>query len=670
MNAFEEGLANAKARQRKFYLIGAVSLLAIALIVGAALLSAGGTPIVASPDAAEETASVSIIEGVAVSIDNVVYSLSNNTRILLQAKGFRSAERMIEPYEKGQRVTVILTELPSRLIAKTIPESEKTRWFIDGAIVHVGVLLDQELEPGTHQLLIDNPYFDVHERQIDFVRAETVDVAVALDTLAGSFSIKATPAGASISIDGELVGKNDISMDRPGGTYELSVSLDGYETTIETVELTNITPTIERAYRLKPISANITVFAAPKGGQLLLNGRRISQGKSYEVAGGRAHKLAYFKNGYLAKSVNVDIAPNANEKISIQLDPDIGSVEVKSRPEADIFIHGVKVGTTPSVLKLPALPTEIEFRKQGYRKVVRKVSPTSKQTKVVTAVLQEELAARLAEAPGVYKNSVGIELIRFKPSSVVMGAPRSELGQRANEFQKTVTLQKLFYAAKHEVTNAQFGSFTGKSTGAGNLPVVNITWIDAAMFCNWLSDKEEFLPVYLIIDGRLKSVNANADGYRMLSEAEWEWLARKAGKKKQTVFSWSDDPVVPKGAGNIADESANGITKFYVPNYNDGYAKLSPVGSFSAEPSGLYDLTGNVSEWVHDYYSLSPPVNGKIFNDPMGPRFGDAHVYKGSSWRSGTRSTLRAAHRNGSSSPSDDLGFRIGRYLYGGENAQ
>jgi len=670
MNPFEQGLANAQARQRKFFLFAVLGFIAVALVIGAIVLSAGGTTIVASPKDAEETAHISIEDGIGVTVGNVVYSLSKHATIKVQAAGFRALDRVIEPYEKGQRITVKLTELPSRLIARTSPEHEKSRWFIDDALVHVGASLDQELEPGVHQVQINNPYFKIHEQQLEFTRAETLEVVVALEPVSGSMIIKATPSGASISVDGEKVGENSVSLERPGGSYEISTALDGYQTTTERVEITNTAPAIERAYQLRPVSARITVSASPSGGQLLLNGRRITAGKAYDVDGGRSHKVAYFKDGYLAKSVDVNIEPNAEEKIVLQLDPDIGVVEVKSEPKSDVYIDGVKVGETPGILKLPALLAEIEFRKKGYRSVFRKVLPTSKQTKVLIVQLQEELSARLAEAPRAYKNKVGMEMIRFKPTSFVMGAPRSEPGQRANEFQKHIVLEKLFYAAKHEVTNAQFAQFTGKNAGARNLPVSNVSWIEAAMFCNWLSDKEELLPVYLIIDGRLKSVNESADGYRMLTEAEWEWLARKAGKKKQSVFPWGDDPVVPKGAGNIADESANGITKFYVPNYTDGFARHSAVGSFDAEPSGLFDLTGNVSEWAHDFYSLSPPPRGEKFVDPMGPKFGDAHVYKGSSWRSGTRSTLRAAHRNGATSPSDDLGFRVGRYLYGGENAQ
>ena len=148
-----------------------------------------------------------------------------------------------------------------------------------------------------------------------------------------------------------------------------------------------------------------------------------------------------------------------------------------------------------------------------------------------------------------------------------------------------------------------------------------------------------------------------------MTEAEWEWLARKSGREMQTVFPWGNDAVIPTKWGNVADESAKGTTQFYVPNYNDGFVKTAPVGSFKAETSGLFDLVGNVSEWVHDYYALVPTDFKNVFEDPVGPPSGHTRVVKGSSWRSGTRTSLRAAYRNGLSNGQDDVGFRIGRYL-------
>jgi len=123
-------------------------------------------------------------------------------------------------------------------------------------------------------------------------------------------------------------------------------------------------------------------------------------------------------------------------------------------------------------------------------------------------------------------------------------------------------------------------------------------------------------------------------------------------------------------SGNIADENARGQVSRYVPNYTDGHTELAPVGSYKPEKSGLSDLAGNASEWVHDFYSLVPPDNKIVELDPVGPRDGALHVIKGSNWRSGTITELRAAFRDGMATGRDDLGFRVARYLYGGEYAK
>ncbi len=76
-------------------------------------------------------------------------------------------------------------------------------------------------------------------------------------------------------------------------------------------------------------------------------------------------------------------------------------------------------------------------------------------------------------------------------------------------------------------------------------------------------------------------------------------------------------------------------------------------------------MAGNVSEWVHDVYSIVPPGHVVVRN-PLGEKRGNAHVVKGANWRSGTLTTLRPAFREGLTGGRDDVGFRVGRYLYGG----
>jgi formylglycine-generating enzyme required for sulfatase activity len=256
----------------------------------------------------------------------------------------------------------------------------------------------------------------------------------------------------------------------------------------------------------------------------------------------------------------------------------------------------------------------------------------------------------------------------FKPDRVFMGAPRHEKGQRANEFQREVVLEKPFYVSLHEVTEAQYSQFKKGGGGPGKLPVTSVSWENAAAFCNWLSDKEGIEPFYRFSNGRYDGFNAASDGYRLPSEAEWEWLARKAGRPKQTRFPWGDDQVIPPLSGNFADETARGSVEFYIPNYNDGFAKLAPVGSYNRDKGGLFDLAGNVSEWVHDYYSLVPPRKNAVEYDPFGATDGSNRVVKGANWRSGTLTELRASFREGAVEGREDLGFRVARYLYGGAN--
>jgi len=228
----------------------------------------------------------------------------------------------------------------------------------------------------------------------------------------------------------------------------------------------------------------------------------------------------------------------------------------------------------------------------------------------------------------------------------------------------------LLTSSSCKITNAQFAKFSLKKGhgAAGNVPITSISWHEAASYCNWLSKKEKLQPFYNIIDNKTNGFNENADGYRLLSEAEWEWLARKAGKTRQTIFSWGDETIIPPNTANIADETAKGKVEFYVPNYNDGFINASPVGSFKKELSGLYDIAGNVSEWVHDVYLVVPLTTDKTEKNPMGEQRGQSHVIKGANFRSGSITMLRPSFREGLTTGRNDVGFRIGRYLYGGKN--
>ena len=175
-------------------------------------------------------------------------------------------------------------------------------------------------------------------------------------------------------------------------------------------------------------------------------------------------------------------------------------------------------------------------------------------------------------------------------------------------------------------------------------PVVNVTWQDAVDFCDWLSRRE-------------------AERYRLPTEAEWEYACR-AGTT--TRFWCGDDPEELTRFANVYDAAKAKVFpewERFAPRGDGGHAFTAPVGSFQPNPFGLFDMHGNVWEWVQDfhggdYYAHSSNV------DPQGPPIGARRVRRGGGWMSWPL-YARSAFRNYNTPQSRyyNLGFRVARSL-------
>ena len=128
-------------------------------------------------------------------------------------------------------------------------------------------------------------------------------------------------------------------------------------------------------------------------------------------------------------------------------------------------------------------------------------------------------------------------------------------------------------------------------------------------------------------------------------------------------YPWGDTFPPPGKFGNFADVSAKSLVGFSLENYNDGYKATAPPGVFGSNALGIADLGGNVTEWCHDNYTIYPFKENYTYVDPTGPQEGAHHVVKGSSWKHASISTLRISYRNYSKDKSQDIGFRLCRYL-------
>ncbi|MEM7027170.1 MAG: PEGA domain-containing protein [Pseudomonadota bacterium] len=666
MSQFERELAKARSNQLRIYLYSILVLIMAAIVILASIIYTRGTRIDVLPEEIIDTAKIEVSDGVALLTGNTLYSLFSEPAIIVSAEGFYDRQQTISDEDFGQVVTVSLKTLPANVSIRTALTDNQTKWLINNQLYIESNELIHELEAGEYNVTVIHPYYEIKELQLTLSRGEQYNKVLQLTPVTGELNIKSQPESALLSINKQKTGFTPLQQSINGGKYDLTIALENYEPINETIEITREKLKIERDYRLLPEKGQLVLGLSPAGGKLVMNKIQVQPADSFRLDVKQKHSLTYSKPGFFSKTQTFTVNTKQVTKLNINLQEELGIVDIRSIPaEAMVTIDGKNLGKTPLEISLSSIEQVITFSKAGYRTTAKKILPSSASVKLVNANLVPEAVASLQEAPTTYSHQAGGTLKLYKPNDqFVMGAPRDEPGQRANEFQRQVRLTRPFYAGANEVTNNVYQQYDRRHSGKPDDPVTGITWLDAIQFCNWLSQEEGFSPVYKMNNNRLVGINNASNGYRLLTEAEWEWLARKSNRKKQTKFAWGDTTVIPKNTVNVADESAKGSVKTYVPRYNDGYAAIAPVGSFNQELSGLFDQGGNVSEWLHDTYSLVPPKQNELLLDPFDQSYSDSHVIKGASWRSGTITTLRASYREGLSSVRDDVGFRIGRYLY------
>lgn len=232
-----------------------------------------------------------------------------------------------------------------------------------------------------------------------------------------------------------------------------------------------------------------------------------------------------------------------------------------------------------------------------------------------------------------------------------------------------------FLIGKYEVTQKEWVAVMDSNPSkfkGDDLPVDTVTWYDAIEYCNRRSEREGLQPYYRIDrqrrdprnDGELDdlkwsvSINAGANGYRLPTEAEWEFAASGGRKSRGYVYSGhSDLDKVGWYWKNAGAEPLDGMWNW--PMIERNRNQTHPVGRKAPNELGLHDMSGNVREWCWDWHADTLTAAGK---DPQGAAGGSARVCKGGGWLGGDHA-CETAHR-GSFEPNGlgaDQGFRICR---------
>ena len=361
-----------------------------------------------------------------------------------------------------------------------------------------------------------------------------------------------------------------------------------------------------------------------------------------------------------------------------------------ARREEEAYAHARSAGTEESwasyLSSYPAGRHADEARRERDRlraeaAVARREAEERRAAAVARREADErpaEEAARLARErprrPGsVFRDCADCpEMVVVPAGSFMMGSPSSEAGRDDDEGPRhRVTISAPFAVGVHEVTRGQFGRFvsvTGRAMGnscwaheggewknrsgrgwrspgfgqSDAHPVVCVSWDDAQAYVRWLSGE-------------------TGKSYRLLSESEWEYVAR-AGSSSSRY--WGNDPSDACRYANVADRTAkeeHPDWPWMIHECRDGHVYTAPVGRYAANDFGLHDVLGNVWEWTADCWNDSyagAPDDGRAWTRGECSR----RVLRGGSWYVNPRN-VRAAYRfrDGTGARNNDLGFRLAR---------
>ena len=408
-----------------------------------------------------------------------------------------------------------------------------------------------------------------------------------------------------------------------------------------------------------PETGSLRVESQPAGAGVWVDGRSV--GKATVVLAkqksGRVSVRAGGVAGYTDREESVYIQGGRETRVVLNLDRQTqGGISVESRPSGGRwYLDGGYVGETPGDMKDVAEGRhDVVVKKEGYSDWRGEVQVMAgKPAKVVAELKKAGPVAR-----DIWKDPVtGMEFVWVPSGSFDMGSPDGETGRSSDEGPVHRVEVDGFWMGKTEVTVGQYMPFAqesgqnpvwkeagneyniqtgfddqykkfGSALTSENYPVVGVSWDNAKAFAQWMSGK-------------------TGKTFRLPSEAQWEYASRGG---KTTARFWGNNPADACRYANVDDGSHK---------CSDGYKYTSPVGSFQPNPFGLFDMLGNVREWVEDVY-IADIYGRPDKKNPMYTGGGSNRVIRGGSW-SDVPDHVRCALR-GNTVPADRryyIGFRL-----------
>jgi formylglycine-generating enzyme required for sulfatase activity len=598
-------------------------------------------------------------------------------RVTAELAGFYPIDETIRVTgSPDQTVRLEFVRLPGLISFATAPEAG-AEVRLDGEPIGTTPITDYEVRPGTHQVQFTAERYLTELRTLDVEGGNVRDSLTAdLTPSWAPVSVTSKPAGADVLVDGKVLGQTPAELELTAGDRRIEVALAGYNSWQRQIRVVADEPQTLPEIALTLADGRLSIATRPANASVNIDGEYLGRTpQDLKVKPEITHSLAISKPGYKPESIEVAIGPGARKTVDLDLVPLMGSVEITTEPPgAEVTINGERKGVTPLKVDLQALEQTIGVHADGFADAEQKITPRPGFPQSLPFELEPLDSATGGGYPRVVETGFGATLKLIPAGRFTMGSSRSAPGRRQNEVLHTVELSSAFYLGEKEMTNAEFrrcdpehdsGVFEGYTLNDDDQPVVNVTAQEAFACLNKLSIMDGLQPVYDETNGLLAPARPLRNGYRLPTEAEFAWAARAAGRGEAEPlnFAWGEAGMAPDHFENFADLSAKKILPLVNLTYTDGFPVTAPVGSFAPNAAGLYDMGGNVSEWMQDFYNAIESYPDDVTVDPLGPETGRLNVVRGPSWRTASLTMLRLSYRDFENGAREDLGFRVARNL-------
>ena len=606
---------------------------------------------------------------------------SGEYEISILNEGYVSVNKgnlIIDDNESQDRMFV-LSRLPGKVVFIMTPDVD-FKLYVD----------DSEVSKTTPETLVSagnrmielrfDRYFSIEKEIFVKGKGEIQEYSFDLDPAWADVSISTEPDGVSIFNGDERLGNTPSTVQLIQGKNTLSLRKSGYKDyEIELDVIAQDSISLD-SLMLSRLDVPLKIMTQPESASININDEyRGLTPMEIMLEPLVEHTILISKPGY--KDINNQVSLDTIESLSSEgknsevldyfLEEILGQVSFVGTDGAKVYRSDDLIGVIPFDIEMISEEQTLQVKKDGLVTQEIKMTPNPNYPQKIEVKLLNEEQTVLAAIPKMLKTSQSQEMKLILPGSFVMGTPRRSQGRLSNENERLIEITKPFYIGTKEVTNNEFRAFKPKHTSGAEMfrelsngmhPTVMVSWSDAAAYCNWLSNKESLVPAYENIDGQYKLKQPITNGYRLPTEAEWEWVSRYNGGAGEQRYPWGDSMPPVEESGNYADESTESLLTNVLKDYWDGYPVTAPSGRFYPNKIGIYDLGGNVAEWVSDYYAVPTRQLRLVEKDPFGPADGTARVIKGSSWRDSSLTKLRFAYRDYGTQGRLDVGFRIARY--------